>query len=196
VRKRPRADLRPAEVADAPGIREVYGPYVTTSVSSFEEVPPSADEIGRRMLEPPRLPWFVASRSGEVVGYSYASHHRVRPAYRWSVDCSVYLAESELGVGTGRALYERLLPQLCSLGYVSAFAGIALPNAASVGLHEVMGFVGGNLPCAKGQSRPRSHSPGPPARERPPATPSVGPLPERGYAAFLDRPAQPATVCA
>src|SRR3712207_6199773 len=82
------------------------------------------------MLGEPRLPWFVACRDGRVVGYAYAGAHRARAAYRWSVDCSVYLADGERGAGTGRALYERLLPAVRDLGYVTAFAGIALPNAA------------------------------------------------------------------
>ena len=135
------AHLRPADVADAAAIADIYRPYVIRSMASFEEVPPVTDEIGRRMLAPPRLPWFVVSRADDVVGYSYASRHHERPGYRWSVNCAVYLAESERGHGTGRALYERLLPQLRSLGYVTAFAGIALPNPPSVRLHKAVGFT-------------------------------------------------------
>src|SRR4051812_47636168 len=93
-----------------------------------------------RMLEQPRLPWLVASRDGAVVGYAYASRHRARRAYRWSVEVSVYLRESEQGRGTGRALYDELLDVLRGLGYVRALAGITLPNEQSVGLHEAMGF--------------------------------------------------------
>jgi L-amino acid N-acyltransferase YncA len=135
------AELRPADVQDAAGIAAVYRPYVTDSVASFEAVPPDAAETARRMLAAPRLPWFVACRDGVVVGYAYAAAHRSRAAYRWSVDCSVYLAAAEQGAGTGRALYERLLPTLRSLGYVSAFAGITQPNPASEGLHAALGFA-------------------------------------------------------
>lgn len=133
--------VRAADVADAAAVAAVYAPWVTSSVVSFEESAPSADEVGRRMLLAPRLPWLVASRGGDVVGFAYGSHHRARAAYRWSVDCSVYLAGGERGRGTGRALYAALLPLLRDLGYVTAYAGIALPNDASVGLHESLGFA-------------------------------------------------------
>ncbi len=82
----------------------------------------------------------MAVRGSTVVGYCYAGHYRPRPAYRWSVDCSVYLAASEQRRGTGRRLYDALLPELRTLGYVTACAGIVLPNPASVALHEALGF--------------------------------------------------------
>jgi phosphinothricin acetyltransferase len=135
-----RAGIRNADPGDAPAIQAVYAPYVESSVASFEEVPPGTEEISRRMRSQPRLPWLVATRGGAVVGFAYASSHRARAAYRWSADCSVYLRKEERGRGTGRHLYERLLGELRSLGYVTVFAGIALPNAASVGLHEALGF--------------------------------------------------------
>ena len=135
------AGIRAADVADAAAIAAVYRPYVTDSVASFETVPPDAAELARRITAAPRLPWFVAIRDGVVVGYAYAAAHHPRAAYRWSVSCSVYLAADERGAGTGRALYERLLPELHDLGYVTAFAGIALPNPGSVGLHTALGFT-------------------------------------------------------
>jgi phosphinothricin acetyltransferase len=135
------AEIRAADVGDAAAIAAVYAPHVESSVVSFEEVAPDADEMRRRMLAAPRLPWYVAIRSGDVVGYCYASHHKTRAAYRWSVDVSVYLAASEHRRGTGRRLYETLLPELAALGYVNAYAGVTLPNPASVGLHEAMGFT-------------------------------------------------------
>jgi phosphinothricin acetyltransferase len=135
------AEVRPADVADAAGIAAVYRPYVTDSVASFETEAPDPAELARRMTVAPRLPWLVACRDGGVVGYAYAARHRSRAAYRWAVDCSVYLAATERGSGTGRALYERLLPELRELGYVTAFAGIALPNPGSVGLHTALGFA-------------------------------------------------------
>jgi phosphinothricin acetyltransferase len=133
-------DVRPATPDDAAAVQAIYARVVTGSVASFEETPPSVDEIARRMLAAPRRPWFAAVREGVVVGYAYAAAHRARPAYRWSVETSVYLAEPERGRGTGRALYVRLLDELRGLGYVTAFAGVALPNDASVGLHEAVGF--------------------------------------------------------
>jgi phosphinothricin acetyltransferase len=86
------------------------------------------------------LPWLVAERDGGVTGYAYASPHRARAAYRWGADVSVYLDERERGRGSGRALYGALLPVLRDLGYTGAYAGITLPNPASVALHESMGF--------------------------------------------------------
>lgn len=132
--------IRPATLEDTAAIAAVYAPYVTDSLASFEEVAPAADEMAARMSRAPVLPWFVAERAETTVGFAYGSQHRSRAGYRWSVDCSVYLADQERGRGTARALYTRLLPELAALGYVMAFAGIALPNDASVGFHESMGF--------------------------------------------------------
>ncbi|WP_369139909.1 arsinothricin resistance N-acetyltransferase ArsN1 family B [Modestobacter versicolor] len=168
------ADIRPADVGDAAAVADVYRPWVTGSVASFETVPPDADEMARRMTAQPRLPWFVACRDGAVVGYAYGGQHRTRAAYRWSVDCSVYLAAGERGAGTGRALYERLLPELRDLGHVTAFAGIALPNPASVGLHTALGFTPVGVYRAAGFKAGRWHDVGwwqLPLRE-PPAEPA------------------------
>jgi L-amino acid N-acyltransferase YncA len=168
------AEIRPADRQDAAGIAAVYAPYVTDSIASFESEPPDAAEIGRRMLTAPRLPWFVACRDGAVVGYAYAAPHRTRAAYRWSVDCSVYLATAERGAGTGRGLYERLLPALHELGYVSAFAGIALPNPASEGLHTALGFAPVGVYRAAGFKAGRWHDVGwwQRALREPPAQPA------------------------
>jgi L-amino acid N-acyltransferase YncA len=136
-----RPAVRAAGAADAEAIAAVYAPYVTDGYASFESSPPSSADYERRMSERPRLPWLVAVESGTVLGFAYASQHRARAAYRWSVDCSVYLSEGARGRGIGRALYSVLLPEVRALGYVSVYAGIALPNAASVGLHESFGFV-------------------------------------------------------
>jgi L-amino acid N-acyltransferase YncA len=154
------AEIRPADVPDAAGIAAVYAPYVTDSVASFEVAPPDAAEMARRMLTAPRRPWFVACRDGAVVGYAYASPHRTRAAYRWAVDCSVYLAAAERGAGTGRALYDRLLPVLRELGYVSVFAGIALPNPASEGLHAALGFTPAGVHRAVGYKAGQWHDVG------------------------------------
>jgi L-amino acid N-acyltransferase YncA len=176
------AGIRPADVGDAAGIAAVYRPWVTDSVASFETEPPDAAEIARRMLSAPRLPWFVACREGAVVGYAYAGQHRTRAAYRWSVDCSVYLTADERGAGTGRALYQRLLPELRELGHVTAFAGIALPNDASVGLHSSLGFTLVGVYRAAGFKAGRWHDVGwwqlplrePPAQPAEPRTWSPG----------------------
>lgn len=135
------AHVRRAGADDAAAVAEVYRPWVTGSVVSFETEPPDAEQVRARMASEPRLPWYVATRPSGLVGYAYATQHRARPAYRWSVDVSVYLAEDERGRGTGRALYDVLLPALRDLGYVRAMAGITLPNPASVALHQAVGFV-------------------------------------------------------
>ncbi|MBA2308425.1 MAG: N-acetyltransferase [Pseudonocardiales bacterium] len=133
--------VRTAGPADATGIAAVYAPVVEQTVISFEETAPDADELARRMLARPRLPWLVGELRGRVVGFAYASQHRQRAAYRWSADCSIYLDAGARGKGLGRALYERLFAEVRELGYVSLFAGVALPNEASVGLHEALGFT-------------------------------------------------------
>jgi phosphinothricin acetyltransferase len=131
--------IRAATPADAAALVEVYSPYVVDTVATFEEVPPDEAEMRARIAA--GHVWLVAEAGGSVVGFAYGGPHRSRPAYRWSVEVSVYLAPHAGGRGLGRELYGALLPVLTRLGYVSAFAGITLPNAASVGLHEAMGFV-------------------------------------------------------
>ncbi|MDX6199245.1 MAG: hypothetical protein QOJ79_2396 [Actinomycetota bacterium] len=133
--------VRPGTVTDAAAIARIYAPYVESSVASFEQVPPGEAEMAGRILDQPRLPWLVATRAGDVVGFAYASRHRARRAYRWSVEVSVYLRASEHRQGTGRALYGELLAKVRDLGYVRALAGITLPNEASVALHESLGFA-------------------------------------------------------
>ena len=127
---------------DAPPVAEIYRPAVEGNFISFEEVAPDPAEMAARMtrvLE--RLPWLVAEdESGLVVGYAYASPHRERAAYRWSVDISVYVDPAWHGRGVGRALYNELLELLRRLGYVNVYAGVTLPNPASVALHEAIGM--------------------------------------------------------
>ena len=86
------------------------------------------------------LPWLVSEEAGRIAGYAYASRRHERAAYQWSVDVSVYVAAEERGKGVGKSLYSSLLGIVQDLGYYTAYAGIALPNAASVALHESMGF--------------------------------------------------------
>lgn len=137
----PAPHVRPALPGDAAAVAALYAPYVTDGVASFEQTPPDAAEVLVRMTARPRLPWLLAERSGAPVGFAYASPHRARAAYRWACDVSVYLAAEERGRGTGRALYDVLLPLLRELGLVTAHAGITLPNDASVRLHERLGFA-------------------------------------------------------
>jgi L-amino acid N-acyltransferase YncA len=134
-------EVRPASETAAAAIAEIYATHVSGGYATFETTAPDATEFVRRMLVRPRLPWLTAAVDGAVVGFAYAAAHRERAAYRWSVDVSVYLAPPAVGRRIGGALYAALLPELADLGYVSAFAGIALPNPASVRLHEAMGFA-------------------------------------------------------
>lgn len=134
-------DVRQIAMRDAPAVQAIYAPYVTDTAISFEEVPPDIFEVERRIAAIlPHYPYLVAEVDGRIVGYAYASEHRTRAAYRTSVDVAVYVVPGAQRSGVARCLYSRLLPAAASLGYHAAFAGIALPNEASVGLHEAMGF--------------------------------------------------------
>jgi phosphinothricin acetyltransferase len=134
--------LRVATPDDAAAIAAIYAPIVLNTPISFEMEPPSVDEMRTRISNTLRaLPWLVSlDAAGTVNGYVYASKHRERAAYQWSVDTSAYVRDDCRGQGVGRRLYQALFDELAGLGYFQAFAGIALPNAASVGLHEAMGF--------------------------------------------------------
>jgi phosphinothricin acetyltransferase len=131
--------IRPATAGDAEGIAAVYAPFVQDTAISFETDAPDAAEIAHRLSR--GLSWFVAVDGDEVIGFCSASRHRTRAAYRWAVDCSVYVRPQDQGKGVGRQLYTRLFDELRALGFVQAFAGIALPNPASVAAHEAMGFT-------------------------------------------------------
>lgn len=135
-------NIRTATPADAAAVAAIYDPIVRDTTISFEtEVPGEAEMRARIEKTLTHLPWLVAQdTTGAVGGYAYASKHRERAAYQWSLDVTVYVREDLRGHGVGRALYGRLLPLLAELGYCQAFAGIALPNAGSVRLHEAVGF--------------------------------------------------------
>jgi phosphinothricin acetyltransferase len=126
---------------DAAACAAIYAPSVEGSVTSFELRAPAPEEIAARMRHYQRThPWLVAERGGEVVGYAYACEFNQRPAYRWSASVSVYVAAGERGQGRGRALYQELFSRLRRQGFRMACAGITLPNAPSVALHEHLGF--------------------------------------------------------
>lgn len=134
--------IRVAQPADAGAFAAIYAPIVTDTAISFETEPPSPEVMAARVAKTLAThPWLTAVRGGEVVGYAYAGPHRERAAYRWSCDVTVYVAASAHRSGVGQALYGALIPILERQGFRSAFAGIALPNAGSVALHEAMGFT-------------------------------------------------------
>ncbi len=134
--------IRVATLADAAAIADIYGPFVRDTVISFELDPPSAEQMRERIAATlATLPWLVSEDAhGTVNGYVYASRHRERAAYQWAVDTAVYIRPDAQGQGLGKRLYTQLKAVLVELGYFQAFAGIALPNAASVALHEAVGF--------------------------------------------------------
>jgi L-amino acid N-acyltransferase YncA len=133
--------IRLATESDAEAIRRIYAPFVLHTAVSFETEPPSVDEMRSRILKIlARLPWLVCEWSGGVIGYAYASLHRERAAYGWSVDVTVYIHEELRRHGVGKALYASLFQVLRLQGFYNAYAGITLPNPGSVGLHEAMGF--------------------------------------------------------
>jgi len=134
-------EIRTATALDAPAIAAIYAPVVRDTAISFETEVPASDVMARRIAGALAAhPWLVAERGNEILGYAYAGKHRERAAYRWSVDVSAYVREDARRMGIGRAMYERLLVILQTQGFRSAFAGIALPNPASVALHEAVGF--------------------------------------------------------
>ena len=135
--------IRLAQEADAAAIAEIYRPYVEDSRVSFEEKAPDAAEMARRCVgdRPGFHPWLVAEEAGQLLGYASSSPFRARPAYRWSVETSIYLAANAHGRGLGKQLLSTLTDLLERQGYVTAIGAIALPNDASVRLHEALGFV-------------------------------------------------------
>ncbi len=135
-------NIRVATLTDAEAIAAIYAPVVANTFISFELTAPTVNEMRDRIANTLQdLPWLVSQDAeGLVNGYVYASRHRERLAYQWSVDVTAYVREDARGRGVGKRLYEALFPQLAALGYFQAFAGIALPNVASVALHESVGF--------------------------------------------------------
>jgi len=132
--------IRLATDADAAAIAALYRPYVEDSRISFEEEAPNAAEVAQRMASPIH-PWLVAEEHGLMLGYASTSPMRNRRAYRWSVETGIYLDSAAQGRGLGRQLLSALLELLQRQGFVTVIAGIALPNDASVALHEKLGFT-------------------------------------------------------
>lgn len=135
-------ELRSATPADAAAIAEIYNPYVANTVITFEVEPVPAAEMARRIeavLE--THDWLVLERAGDVLGYSYAARYHARAAYRFAAEATIYLREGLGGQGLGTRLYTALIERSFARGLQSLIGGIALPNDASVRLHEKLGFV-------------------------------------------------------
>jgi phosphinothricin acetyltransferase len=129
-------------MSDAQAISDIYKYYITDTTITFEEQLVSADQMAGRIQEilAASLPWLVIEQSGRVVGYAYASKWKARSAYRYSVETSVYLQHGIAGKGLGSQLYQALFDALKARGFHVAIGGIALPNEASVALHEKFGM--------------------------------------------------------
>ena len=136
------ATLRLATIADGPALAAIYAPAVLAHTTSFELEAPDGAEMSRRVESlTTRTPWLVCEFRSAVVGYAYAGPHRDRWAYQWSVEVSAYVAAAAQRSGVARALYTSLFAVLVMQGFRNAYAGITLPNAASVRLHEAVGFT-------------------------------------------------------
>ena len=136
------SEIRIARAEDGAGVAAIYDPIVRDTAISFEVVPPGEAEMRRRIgATLATHPWLVCGEVNHVRGYAYASRHAERAAYRWSADVTVYVHADSRGRGVGGALYTALLEILVAQGFRRAYAGITLPNAASVGLHEAHGFA-------------------------------------------------------
>jgi len=134
--------IRLATSDDAAEMAAIYSHFVLNTPTSFESEPPNEEEMRRRITATTeRYPWLVCDVDGGVAGYAYASQHRVRYHYQWSVDVGVYVHENFRRQGIATDIYRALLAVIPLQGYVSAYAGITLPNPASVALHESMGFI-------------------------------------------------------
>lgn len=133
--------IRLAHAHDATQVQGIYSPFVTDTPISFEIEPPSVEEMQQRIEHTlHQFPWLVCEYQGEVIGYVYASSHSARAAYLWSVDVSVYIHQRCHRSGVGKALYLSLFEILRLQRFYNAYAGATLPNPASVGLHEALGF--------------------------------------------------------
>jgi phosphinothricin acetyltransferase len=183
--------LRLAREADAEAVLGIYRPIVEASHISFELEPPSTGEMVRRIRDYGALaPYLVCVENRSMLGFAYASPFRPRRAYRFSVETSVYVAESGRRRGVARALYRALLAALREQGFVTAVAGIALPNEASVALHQSLGFERAAMLPSIGFKHGRWHSvgwwslalrppPNPPSEPTPPESLDLGPILER-----------------
>lgn len=134
--------IRPATPADAEELLKIYSPFITDTAVSFETEIPSVEDFSERIKNiAKKYPYLVCEAGDKIVGYAYASPHRPRAAYRYSVDISVYIEPSYHRRGIGKALYTKLFELLRNQNIYTVYAGIALPNDASIGLHKSMGFA-------------------------------------------------------
>lgn len=133
--------IRLARKEDAPALVAIYAPYVENTAITFEYEVPSVEEFSGRIEKTmEKYPYLVAEEDGEIMGYAYGSTYYGRSAYDWAVELSVYLAQDARGRGIGSQLYEKLEQILEQQGYIHFLACIALPNEASLSLHQKRGY--------------------------------------------------------
>ena len=133
--------IRRATPNDVKRLLEIYRPIVEDTAISFELTPPNEAEFAARIASSVAShDWIVAEHGNRICGYAYATPHRAREAYKHSVETSVYIHADHRGRGIGKKLYDALFSSLASLGYHNAYAGITMPNAASIALHQSLGF--------------------------------------------------------
>jgi len=133
--------IRPATTADAAAVAEIYNHYILNTIVTFEEEAISAAEMAGRITEITAAhPWLVWADGERILGYAYAGKWKSRCSYRYSVESTVYLDQAATGRGLGRQLYGALLSELRKTNTHVVIGGVALPNAASVALHEKLGF--------------------------------------------------------
>ncbi len=134
--------MRLASVDDAAEILAIYAPYCASTNVTFEVIPPTVEQMRERITRiADEYPWLVAEIDGRVAGYVYASRFRERAAYRWTAEVAAYVAPTAQRRGLGRALYVTLMSILRLQGFFKVIAGITVPNVASIGLHESVGFT-------------------------------------------------------
>lgn len=134
--------VRLATAADTAGILEIYAPYVRNTSFTFETEVPSLEAFQERIQNTLKgWPWLVCELDGKVAGYAYATRHRERTAYQWSVESSIYIHDDYQRHGVGRSLYTPLLGLLRLQGIRNVYAVINLPNEKSVKFHESLGFT-------------------------------------------------------
>lgn len=135
--------IRPVTPQDTRALCAIYNHYIANTVVSFEEEAVTEAELAARVakVQHAALPWLVAEHEGIVLGYAYASKWKERSAYRYCAEVSVYLAPGATGKGWGTRLYDALFAALRETPIRMVFGGIALPNPASVALHEKYGMT-------------------------------------------------------
>jgi phosphinothricin acetyltransferase len=134
--------IRPATANDSDAIARIYNHYVLNTAITFEEHAVSPQQMAERIGEvvSASLPWLVAEQAGQVVGFAYATKWKVRSAYRFSVESTIYLEQGVTGQRLGNQLYEALFSLLKERGVHVVIGGIALPNPASIAIHEKFGL--------------------------------------------------------